>query len=185
MGNDAPLACLSMYNPLIYDYFKQLFAQVTNPPIDPIREKIVMSLACPIGPESNILEPRSEQCERLFLEQPILSLEDLFVLKQIKYRNFKAKTINITFDVKDYKENEDFISKALDTICRECEEAVHKDYTYLILSDRMAGRNYMPVSALLAVGAVHQYLIAKRLRMKVGIIVETGEARESKMIVNH
>jgi glutamate synthase (NADPH/NADH) len=112
MGNDAPLACLSMHNPLIYDYFKQLFAQgsydlknnffilnvffiifhliVTNPPIDPIREKIIMSLTTPIGPEQNILEPCSEQCERLVIEQPILSLEDLFVLKNIKYRNFKV-----------------------------------------------------------------------------------------------
>lgn len=86
MGNDSPLACYSQFNPLIYDYFKQLFAQVTNPPIDPIRERIIMSLSCPIGPEFNILEPSSDQCERLFIEQPILSLEDLFVIKNIKYR---------------------------------------------------------------------------------------------------
>ena len=97
MGNDAPLACLSMHNPLIYDYFKQLFAQVTNPPIDPIREKIIMSLATPIGPELNILDPCSEQCERLIIEQPILSLEDLFVLKNIKYRNFKVILLRIYF----------------------------------------------------------------------------------------
>ncbi|RNA35404.1 glutamate synthase [NADPH] isoform X2 [Brachionus plicatilis] len=178
MGNDAPLACLSQYNPLIYDYFKQLFAQVTNPPIDPIREKIIMSLACPIGPESNILEPSAEQCERLFVEQPILSLEDLFVLKNIQYRNFKAFTINIVFDVKDYIPNEDFISKALNTICKEAVDAANKGYTYLILSDRMAGRNYLPISPLLAVGAVHHYLIEKKLRKKVALLVETGEARE-------
>ena len=90
MGNDAPLACLSSFNPLIYDYFKQLFAQVTNPPIDPFREKIIMSLAGPIGPEYNILESCSEQCDRLFIEQPIFSLEDLYVLKNIKYRNYKV-----------------------------------------------------------------------------------------------
>jgi glutamate synthase (NADPH/NADH) len=178
MGNDAPLACYSMYNPLIYDYFKQLFAQVTNPPIDPIREKIIMSLACPIGPEGNILEPGSEQCERLFIEQPILSLEDLYVLKHIKYRNFKAYTINTVFDVKDYKENDDFLSKSLDAICAEAEQAARNGYTYLILSDRMAGRNYLPVSPLLSVGAVHHHLIEKRLRMKVALIAETGEARE-------
>lgn len=91
MGNDAPLACLSMQNPMVYDYFKQLFAQVTNPPIDPIREKCVMSLACPIGPEANLLEPSANDCERLWLSQPILSLEDLFVLKNIEYRNFKVR----------------------------------------------------------------------------------------------
>lgn len=178
MGNDAPLACLSLYNPLIYDYFKQLFAQVTNPPIDPIREKIIMSLSCPIGPEGNILEPSSEQCERLFIEQPILSLEDLFVLKNIKYRNFKSITINTVFDVKDYVQNEDFISVGLENICKEAEKAADDGYTYLILSDRMAGRNYLPISPLLAVGAVHHHLIEKRLRMKVALIIETGEARE-------
>lgn len=90
MGNDAPLACLSEYNPLVYDYFKQLFAQVTNPPIDPIREKIIMSLSCPIGPEFNLLEPASEYCERLHLEQPILSIEDLYIISNIKYRNFRG-----------------------------------------------------------------------------------------------
>ena len=119
MGNDAPLACLSMHNPLIYDYFKQLFAQgiyfelneykelfvkvnfiVTNPPIDPIREKIVMSLSTPIGPELNILEPSSEQCERLFIDQPVMSLEDLFVLKNIKYRNFKVNIFYILVNLK-------------------------------------------------------------------------------------
>lgn len=178
MGNDAPLACLSQFNPLIYDYFKQLFAQVTNPPIDPIREKIIMSLSCPIGPETNILEPCSEQCDRLFIEQPIFSLEDIFVLQNIKYRNFRTKTIEIVFDVKDYVDNEDFISKALDSICQEAEDAVNSGFTYLILTDRMAGRNYLPISPLLAVGAVHHHLIEKRLRMKVALIIETGEARE-------
>lgn len=178
MGNDAPLACLSQYNPLIYDYFKQLFAQVTNPPIDPIRERIIMSLSCAIGPECNILEPSAEQCERLFIQQPILSLEDLYVLKNIRYRNFKAYTINIVFDIKDYIANEDFISKALNSVCKEAVDAANQGYTYLVLSDRMAGRNYLPVSPLLAVGAVHHYLIEKKLRMKVGLVVETGEARE-------
>ena len=137
-----------------------------------------MSLSCPIGPESNILEPSPDQCERLFLEQPILSLEDLYVIKNIKYRNFKAFTINTVFDVKDYIDNEDFLSKSLDIICKEAEKAVLDGYTYLILSDRMAGRNYLPVSPLLSIGAVHHYLIEKRLRMKCALIAETGEARE-------
>jgi glutamate synthase (NADPH/NADH) len=137
-----------------------------------------MSLACPIGPECNILEPCAEQCERLFLEQPILSLEDLYVISHIHYRNFKAKTINIVFDVRDYVKNEDFISIALDRICKQAEQAVREHYSYLILSDRIAGRNYLPVSPLLAVGAVHNHLIQKKLRMKVALLIETGEARE-------
>ena len=90
MGNDAPLACLSEFQPLPYDYFKQLFAQVTNPPIDPFRERIVMSLACPVGPESNILEPSQEQCRRLYLQQPILSIQDLHVIKHTNVNNWKV-----------------------------------------------------------------------------------------------
>lgn len=92
MGNDAPLACLSLFQPLIYSYFKQLFAQVTNPPIDPFREKIVMSLMCPIGPEANILVPSAKQCHRLFLPNPILSLYDLEVLRNNQHRGWKVKT---------------------------------------------------------------------------------------------
>lgn len=178
MGNDAPLACFSMQSPLVYDYFKQLFAQVTNPPIDPIREHCVMSLSCPIGPEANILEPSDEDCERLYLEQPILSLEDLYVLKNITYRNFKPFTINIVWDAKNVEKQKDFLTSALDSICKQAEEAVNKGYTYLILSDRHAGRNYLPVSPLLAVGAVHHYLIEKRMRMNCALIIETAEARE-------
>jgi glutamate synthase (NADPH/NADH) len=107
-----------------------------------------------------------------------MSLEDIYVLKNIKYRNFKATSINTVFDVKDYVKDEDFLSSSLDRICKEAEEAVHNGYTYLILSDRMSGRNYVPVSSLLAVGAVHHHLIEKRLRMKCALIVESGEARE-------
>lgn len=91
MGNDSALACLSEFNPLLGNYFQQLFAQVTNPPIDPFREQIVMSLACPIGPEANILEPSAEQCRRLFLEQPLLSLVDMEVLKKVTYKNWKVR----------------------------------------------------------------------------------------------
>jgi len=96
MGNDAPLACLSLFQPLIYSYFKQLFAQVTNPPIDPFREKIVMSLMCPIGPEANILIPSAKQCHRLFLPNPILSLYDLEVLRNNQHRGWKVNNFNAT-----------------------------------------------------------------------------------------
>lgn len=91
MGNDAALACLSDYKPLMFSYFQQLFAQVTNPPIDPFREQIVMSLSCPIGPEANILEPSAEQCRRLFLEQPVLSLIDMEVIKRTNYKGWKVR----------------------------------------------------------------------------------------------
>jgi len=178
MGNDAPLACLSDQNPVIYDYFQQLFAQVTNPPIDPIREKIVMSLSCPIGPESNILFPNASQCQRLFLEQPILSLDDMTVIKSTVFKDLKPKLIDITVDVKDYDQSGDYLSSALDRICKDCEEAARQNYTILILSDRNIDKDRLPVSALLALGCVHHYLIEKRLRMKVALIVETGEARE-------
>ena len=142
MGNDASLACLSQFNPLLYDYFKQLFAQVTNPPIDPFREKIVMSLECPIGPETNILEPTAEQCRRLWLEQPILSLDDLEVLKFVDYRNWKAKVINIVYPVTLGKSG---LLISLNRICEEAVQAAEDGYTLVILSDRKAGKEFVPI----------------------------------------
>jgi glutamate synthase (NADPH/NADH) len=175
MGNDAPLACLSQYNPRLFDYFKQLFAQVTNPPIDPFRERIVMSLACPVGPEHNVLEPCPQQCRRLWLEQPVLSRQDMSVLKTTTYRGWKTKTINIMYSV-----NEDVagMAAAIDNICQKAAQAAQDDYQLIVLSDKRAGKRLVPISSLLALGAVHNHLIREKLRMKVGLIVETGEARE-------
>ncbi|KAG8184761.1 hypothetical protein JTE90_019357 [Oedothorax gibbosus] len=175
MGNDAPLACLSQYQPLIYDYFKQLFAQVTNPPIDPFRERIVMSLSCPIGPASNILEPSAQQCCRLYLEQPILSLKDMEALKATVYKGWKTKVIDIVYPVNEAAEG---LLPALNKIREEACAAAENGYSLVILSDRKAGRDYIPVSGLLALGATHHHLINKLQRMKVGLILETGEARE-------
>ncbi|CAM1292011.1 Uncharacterised protein g298 [Pycnogonum litorale] len=175
MGNDAPLACLSEYQPLIYDYFKQLFAQVTNPPIDPFREKIVMSLACTIGPESNILEPSANQCKRLFLAQPMLSLSELEMLKHVCYKGWKSKQVNLVFPLKKGKAG---LVEALDRICNEACKAAVDGYQLIILSDKKCGSEFVPVSTLLAVGAVHHHLIQERQRMKVGLVVETAEARE-------
>lgn len=175
MGNDAPLACLSSFQPLPYDYFKQLFAQVTNPPIDPFREKVVMSLMCPIGPEANLLEPCEKQCHRLFLPHPILSLDDLEVIKATKHRGWKTKVIDVTFDAQEGPKG---LSKALDRICEEACQAAHDNYQLLVLSDRRAGASRIPVSILLALGATHHFLIEERQRMKVGLILETAEARE-------
>lgn len=175
MGNDTPLACLSLYQPLTYDYFKQLFAQITNPPIDPFREKIIMSLHCPIGPEYNILEASPEQCNRLWLEQPILSISDLEVIKATRFRNWQTRVIDCTFPPQDGKAG---LTKALDRICDEATEAAKTGFTLVVLSDRLAGLERVPISAPLSLGAVHHHLIQKRQRMKVGLIVETGEARE-------
>ncbi|XP_046391906.1 glutamate synthase [NADH] isoform X1 [Ischnura elegans] len=175
MGNDAPLACLSQFQPLIYDYFKQLFAQVTNPPIDPFREKIVMSLACPVGPEQNILVPSAKQCHRIFLENPILSIIDLEVLKENTHRGWKTKIIDITFD---RDEGPGGLTKALDRICDEACNAAKNNYQLIVLSDRAICHERVPVSTLLALGATHHHLIEERQRMKVGLILETAEARE-------
>ena len=174
MGNDAPLACLSQMQPLVYEYFKQLFAQVTNPPIDPFREKIVMSLACPIGPEGNLLVPNGNQCQRLWLENPILSLYDLGVLKHTRINGWKSVTIDITYDVQDAFH----LSSVIDRICNDAEDEVNNGCQFIILSDRNVSRDRIPVSSILAVGAVHHHLIRERLRSKCAIVLETGEARE-------
>ena len=192
MGNDAPLACLSSYQPLIYDYFKQLFAQVTNPPIDPFREKVVMSLACPIGPEGNILEPSAELCHRLWLDNPILSLGDLKAIKTTAIRGWSSAVLDMTCPA-----NATDLGAEIDRLCGQAEAAARK-HQFLILSDREIGPDRTAIPALLASGAVHQHLIRTRctsssspsssssfsssirtrLRSRCGLVVETGEARE-------
>lgn len=175
MGNDEPLACLSEFQPLLYSYFKQLFAQVTNPPIDPFREKVVMSMQCPIGPESNLLKPCVQQVHRIWLPSPILSIENANILKVNTHRGWKTKTLDMTFQ---YCDGVQGYIDCLDRICLEGSKAVSAGYQLLVLSDRNAGEQRVPVSALLALGALHHYLIETYQRMKVGIIVETAEARE-------
>ncbi|CAB0001855.1 unnamed protein product [Nesidiocoris tenuis] len=175
MGNDAPLACLSLFEPLLYDYFKQLFAQVTNPPIDPFREKVVMSLSCPIGPEGNILIPGASHCHRIFLPHPIISLPDLEVLKKNTHRGWKTAVIDVTFH-KD--EGPGGLQTTLERICQEACQAAETGYQLIVLSDRRSGADRVPVNILMALGAVHHHLIETRQRMKVGLLLETGEARE-------
>ena len=148
MGNDVPLACLSNFAPLLYDYFKQLFAQVTNPPIDPFREKVVMSLQCPIGPEANILRPDPKQVHRLWLKQPVISIVDLEVLKQTTHRNWSAHIIDITFPVESGPVG--FLKK-LQSVCEEAHQA-SKDNQIIVLSARKAGSERVPISSLLALG---------------------------------
>lgn len=151
MGNDVPLACLSNFAPIPYDYFKQLFAQVTNPPIDPFREKVVMSLQCPVGPEANILQPSSKQVHRLWLKQPVISISDLEVLKNTKHRNWKSHVIDTTFPAEDGAAG---LTVALQKICEEADSA-SKEHQIIILSDRKAGEGRVPISSLLTLGKIN------------------------------
>lgn len=175
MGNDTPLACLSAKPRLLYDYFKQLFAQVTNPPIDSIREYIVMSLESFIGPEGNLLEETPRQCHRLHLPNPVLTNREMAKLKEINHRGWRSKTIDMTFDAGKDGEN---LTECLHRICRTGEKAVREGFALIILSDRNAGEGRIPAGALLACGALHQHLIARELRTKTGILLESGEPRE-------
>ncbi|TMS36388.1 hypothetical protein L596_003563 [Steinernema carpocapsae] len=174
MGNDAALACLSDYSPLLFSYFQQLFAQVTNPPIDPFREQIVMSLRCPIGPESNLLEPSVELAGRLIIDQPVLSLVDMEVLKRTQYKGWRTMVIDTVYPARHAGRG---LLPALDRICSEACAAALDGYQIIVLSDRSVSKDLVPVSSLLALGAVHQCLIKQRLRMKVALIVESGEVK--------
>jgi glutamate synthase (NADPH/NADH) large chain len=175
MGNDSALAVLSDQPRLIYDYFKQLFAQVTNPPIDSIREEVIMSLECYIGPERNLLSTTEEHCHRLLVPHPILSNEQLAALRHMDHRGWRTKTIDITWPVAD---GEAGMIQALDRICAEAEQAIAEGYSLVLLSDRAMSADRVPVSALLACGSVHHHLVRQAKRTQIGIVLETGEARE-------
>jgi glutamate synthase (NADPH/NADH) large chain len=175
MGNDSALACLSDKPRMIYDYFKQLFAQVTNPAIDSIREEVVMSLECYIGPEGNLLETTEQHAHRLRIPHPILTNEELAALKHLNHRGWKSKTIDITYDK---SEGTSGLGKRLDEICAEASDAISQGYSLVVLSDRNMSASRIPVSSLLASSAVHHHLVKNQERTKIGIVLETGEARE-------
>ena len=175
MGNDTALAVMSDQPRLVYDYFKQLFAQVTNPPIDSIREEVIMALECYIGPERNLLDTTPEHAARLRVPHPILTNEEVTALKTIGERGWRSKTIDITWDRKEGAEG---LEPALRRVCAEAEAAVDDGFSLVVLTDRAAGEARIPVSALLACGAVHHHLVREEKRTRVGIVVETGEARE-------
>ena len=174
MGNDSALACLSDKPRMIYDYFKQLFAQVTNPPIDSIREEVVMSLRCFIGPEGNLLQSTPQQARRLCLDHPILSNRELHDIKHMDYRGMRSRVIDITYPAGAA----DGFMAAIRRICDEARQAIAEGYAFIVLSDRRTCQARIPLSALLACGAVHHHLVKQRLRTQIGIVVETGEARE-------
>jgi glutamate synthase (NADPH) large chain len=179
MGNDTALAILSSKPQPFYNYFKQTFAQVTNPAIDSIREGLVMSLTNYIGSvNQNILEESPHICKLIKFEQPLITNTDLGKIKDLKYEDFTHKTIKMMFPI---TEGEQGLEKALDEICRQAEEAVDGKKNYIILTDRDIDEDHVAIPSLLAVSAVHHYLIRAKKRMQTGLIVETGEARE----VNH
>ncbi len=179
MGNDAPISALSEKPKSLYTYFKQNFAQVTNPPIDPIREELVMSLVSFIGPRPNLfdLEGLSTR-KRLEVRQPILTNEDLEKIRtigDIADNQFNTQTLDITFSAERGPEGMD---EAIERLCERAERAVRDGYNIIVLSDRLVRADRVPIPALLATAAVHHHLIRRGLRTSVGLVVETGEARE-------
>ncbi len=174
MGNDAPHAILSHKVQVIYNYFKQLFAQVTNPAIDPIREQIVMSLESFVGDQKNILGETPEHAHKLRVEDPVLTDSQLEKIRAIDEKGFKTKTISMLFDVT----KKGGFKKTLDRICDDATSAIDEGYTFIILSDRGTNPETGALPALIAVGAVHQHLIGRALRTRIGIIVESAEPRE-------
>ena len=177
MGTDTPIAAFSNRPKLLYNYFKQNFAQVTNPPIDPIREELVMSLISMIGPRPNLLSHEVGTHHRLEVAQPILTDSELAKIRNIEHLvdHFKTDTLDITWPA---AEGAAGIAPALDRLCREATAAVEAGHNILILSDRPVSVELVPIPALLATSAVHHHLIRRGLRTKTGIVVETGEARE-------
>ena len=176
MGNDTPLAVLSDRPQIFFDYFRQQFAQVTNPAIDSIRENLVMSLTEYIGRVgTGILNPNESNCKMVRLPHPILTNSQLDILCNIRYKGFNTIKVPIVFEA---SKGEDGLHAALDEICRKAEESVDEGYNYIILSDRMVDENHAAIPSLLAVSAVHHYLIDAGKRVQTALIVESGEIRE-------
>ena len=175
MGNDAALAVLSNRPRLLYDYFKQLFAQVTNPPIDAIREELVTQISSTIGPEKNLLRPGPESCRRVRLDSPILSNEDFHKLVRIEQPGLKAVTLPILFWAKDGAAG---LKQAMDELCRKASRAIEQGYSFIVLSDRGVSEDYAPIPALLATAGVHHHLVREGTRTRIALLLETGEARQ-------
>ncbi len=175
MGNDTSLAVLSDRPRMLYDYFKQLFAQVTNPPLDAIREELVTCIESTIGPERNLLTPEPESCQQITIPSPILSNEELAKLRHIVAGGFRAATLPMLFPV---AEGSVGLARALEELCAKASQAIEQGYTILLLSDRGVDLEHAPIPTLLATAGVHHYLIRKGMRTKVGLVIETGEARE-------
>ncbi len=176
MGTDTPLACLSDRPQPLFHYFKQLFAQVTNPPIDPIREELVMSLTSYIGTERNILDETAQHCHTLKLEHPILTNRDLEKLRRVSWGDFLATTLPMLYRVEGGGRE---LERALDGLCRRASLAIKQGYTVLLLSDRGIDEEMAPIPSLLALSAVHNHLVREGTRTQVCLIIESGEPRET------
>ncbi|MBZ5513393.1 MAG: glutamate synthase large subunit [Acidobacteriia bacterium] len=174
MGIDTPLACLSDKPQLLFNYFKQMFAQVTNPAIDPIREELVMSLNSYLGSEGNVLDETPQHCHTFKITHPIMTNWNLEKLRRVSRGEFLATTLPMLFRVDGGKEME----RAVENLCRQASLAIKSGYTILILSDRGLDKDYAPIPSLLALSAVHHHLIREKTRNQVALIVESGEPRE-------
>ena len=176
MGTDTPLAVLSNRPQLLSKYFKQLFAQVTNPPIDPIREQLVMSLVTSIGPKPNLSAETPESCRRIKVQQPILTNAQLQKIREIEDPHFVSKTLPLLFRVADGPEG---LGSAVDQLCQEASKAIQQGFKFLILSDRGVNEEWAAIPSLLGISAVHHHLVREATRTEVGLIVETGEPRDT------
>jgi len=175
MGTDASLAVLSDRPRLLYDYFKQLFAQVTNPPLDGMREELVTQLSTPLGPEQNLLEPTADSCKQLKLSSPILSNRDLEKIRCLDASGLSSKTLDMTYPI---SEGVAGLEKAVRQLAIEVDAAIADSHTFIILSDRTMDREKAPIPAALSTAAVHHHLIRTGQRTRVGLVVESGEPRE-------
>jgi glutamate synthase (NADPH/NADH) large chain len=176
MGNDASLAVFSDKPQRVFNYFRQLFAQVTNPPIDPIREELVMSLTGYVGSlQKNMLEPIPEHCKVVKAKSPVITNKEFDLLLNLRYKGFSTQVLPMLFPVSDGKKG---LEKAITELCLQAEKAVDEGHSYIVLSDRGVNKDMAPIPSLLAVSAVHHYLIDKRKRMQIDLVVETGEPRE-------
>jgi glutamate synthase (ferredoxin) len=175
MGTDTPLAVLSDRAPILFNYFKQLFAQVTNPPLDAIREELVTSMSTALGPESNLLEPVPESCRMIKINSPVLNNDDLAKLRYMNHPDFKTATLPMKFNV---AEGGNGLRQAMDDLCAAASYAITDGATILILSDRGMDKHHAPIPSLLATSGVHHHLVREGTRTKATLILETGEARE-------
>jgi glutamate synthase (NADPH/NADH) large chain len=177
MGADVPLACLSEQSQHLSNYFKQLFAQVSNPPIDPIRERLVMSLNSSVGRTFNILSQTPVHARNITMKQPVLTNEELEKIRNINHSDFRCKTLNAVFKADGAAGR---LEEAIDKMCEEADSAIiDEGVNVILISDRAISKDYAPIPSLLATGAIHHHLIKNGLRVRVGIVVEAGDVRET------
>jgi glutamate synthase (ferredoxin) len=175
MGTDTPLAVLSDRAPSLFNYFKQLFAQVTNPPLDAIREELVTSMGTALGPERNLLHAEPESCRMIKINSPIMDNDDLAKLRHIERPGFKSVTLRMSFPAAEGGEG---LRQAMDRLCESADEAIRSGAAILILSDRYMNKEHAPIPSLLATSGVHHYLVRRGTRTRATLVIETGEARE-------